>query len=159
MYNCTDKGDTFIKYLVWKKVIIWGKQVWKKSWILGNKGCGNPPLSSLSPLSSFSYFLKGAYFLKIGSKFKFESPYGDELPTRGFDPGEDTFQAPPPDGSNLSVNVDDSSQRLQLLTPFDKWNGEDLTDLNILIKVRQVVYSFIKNVMLLCKTNLQCAFY
>jgi aconitate hydratase len=71
-----------------------------------------------------------------GSKFKFESPYGDELPSRGFDPGEDTFQPPPADGSNLKVNVDDASQRLQLLTPFDKWSGKDLTDLLVLIKVK-----------------------
>lgn len=30
-----------------------------------------------------------------GKKFKLESPFGDELPARGFDPGQDTYQAPP----------------------------------------------------------------
>ncbi|XP_063445722.1 aconitate hydratase, mitochondrial-like [Mytilus trossulus] len=71
-----------------------------------------------------------------GSKFKFETPYGDELPANGFDPGEDTFQPPPSDGSALKVNVDEQSQRLQLLTPFNKWDGKDITDALILIKVK-----------------------
>lgn len=70
-----------------------------------------------------------------GTKFKFETPYGDELPTKGFDPGQDTYQAPPPDGSSVSVNVDPKSTRLQLLTPFSKWDGKDLENMPILIKV------------------------
>lgn len=51
---------------------------------------------------------------RAGSKFKLASPYGDELPTRGFDAGENTYQAPPADGSNVSVKVDPASQRLQV---------------------------------------------
>jgi len=70
-----------------------------------------------------------------GSKFKFESPYGDELPSTGFDPGMDTFQPPPADGSNISVKVDPESNRLQLLSPFKKWDGGDLKDMPVLIKV------------------------
>lgn len=31
---------------------------------------------------------------KDGSEFKLDSPYGDELPSRGFDAGEDTYQVP-----------------------------------------------------------------
>lgn len=30
-----------------------------------------------------------------GKKFKLDSPFGDELPALGFDPGQDTYQAPP----------------------------------------------------------------
>ena len=30
-----------------------------------------------------------------GKKFKLDAPFGDELPSRGFDPGQDTYQAPP----------------------------------------------------------------
>lgn len=47
----------------------------------------------------------------------------------------DTYQPPPKDSSAVNVNVDPKSQRLQLLSPFDKWNGKDLTDLPVLIKV------------------------
>jgi len=71
-----------------------------------------------------------------GEKFKLESPSGDELPSRGFDPGEDTYQPPPSDGSKVSVDVDPKSQRLQLLAGFDKWDGKDLTDMLVLIKVK-----------------------
>ncbi|XP_072168576.1 aconitate hydratase, mitochondrial-like [Diadema setosum] len=71
-----------------------------------------------------------------GEKFKLDSPYGDELPSKGFDPGQDTFQPPPEDGSSVAVDVDPNSKRLQLLSPFDTWNGQDLTDMVILIKVK-----------------------
>jgi aconitate hydratase len=71
-----------------------------------------------------------------GKEFLLESPYGDELPSRGFDPGEDTYQAPPEDGSAVKVDVDPKSSRLQLLEPFNKWDGGDLKDLRVLIKVK-----------------------
>merc|ERR1712142_1456890 len=70
-----------------------------------------------------------------GSEFQLASPYGDELPQRGCDAGEDTYQAPPADGSSVVVDVSPTSDRLQLLSPFDKWIGTDLTDMRILIKV------------------------
>jgi len=71
----------------------------------------------------------------VGSKFKLESPHGDELPSQGFDPGQDTYQRPPLSGGQLSVKVDAKSDRLQLLTPFDKWDGNDIEDMTVLIKV------------------------
>jgi len=71
-----------------------------------------------------------------GEDFMLECPYGDELPNQGFDPGEDTYQHPPEDGSGVVVNVDPTSDRLQLLTPFSKWEGGDLKDLPVLIKVK-----------------------
>jgi len=71
-----------------------------------------------------------------GSKLQLDDPYGDGLPSRGFDPGEDTYQAPPQDGSGVEVDVSPTSDRLQLLSPFDKWIGTDLTDMRVLIKVK-----------------------
>ncbi|CAK8682536.1 unnamed protein product [Clavelina lepadiformis] len=71
-----------------------------------------------------------------GSKFKFDSPTGDELPAKGFDPGEDTYQHPPSEGGSVVVDVDPKSNRLQLLEPFDVWNGKDLVDMALLIKVK-----------------------
>ena len=61
---------------------------------------------------------------------------GEELPAQGFDPGADTFQAPPPDGSDIEVVVSPTSDRLQMLTPFPAWDGKDLTDLPVLVKAR-----------------------
>jgi len=71
-----------------------------------------------------------------GKKFKLQPPNGDTLPQRGFDPGQDTYQAPPADGQSLRVDVDPKSNRLQLLQPFDKWDGKDFVDLPVLIKVK-----------------------
>jgi len=71
-----------------------------------------------------------------GKKFKLDDPYGDELPADGFDPGTNTYQAPPHDGASLKVDVDPNSQRLQLLTPFDVFDGKDLVDMPILIKAK-----------------------
>jgi len=71
-----------------------------------------------------------------GSKFKFQPPSGDALPPTGYDKGEMVYQAPPEDRSNVEVIVSPTSQRLQLLTPFNKWNGEDYENLTILIKVK-----------------------
>ncbi|XP_026728964.1 aconitate hydratase, mitochondrial [Trichoplusia ni] len=71
-----------------------------------------------------------------GKKFKLSDPFADELPAKGFDPGQDTYQHPPSDGSKVQVDVAPTSDRLQLLSPFDKWDGKDLTDLTILIKVK-----------------------
>jgi len=71
-----------------------------------------------------------------GKKFKLKPPRGDELPAKGFDPGQDTYQAPAQDGSKIEIKVDPKSDRLQLLEPFKAWNGQDLVDLPVLIKAK-----------------------
>lgn len=74
--------------------------------------------------------------LPNGEQFKFDPPRGDELPNRGFDAGEDTYQPPAADSAALSVNISPSSSRLQHLEPFKPWDGKDRQDLPILLKVR-----------------------
>jgi aconitate hydratase len=71
-----------------------------------------------------------------GKKFKFSTPNGNELPSSSFDPGANTYQAPPADGSKVSVEVSPTSTRLQLLTPFKKWSGKDITGARVLIKAK-----------------------
>ena len=73
-----------------------------------------------------------------GSKFKLNTPYGDKLPARGFDPGEDTYQAPPADGSGLAVKLSAASDRLQLLEPFKAPQDpeKELAAMPILIKAK-----------------------
>lgn len=71
-----------------------------------------------------------------GKPFKFADPSGNELPPRGYDPGEDTYQRPPEDRASVSVAVDPKSDRLQLLEPFKPFDGKQPTDLPILIKVQ-----------------------
>jgi len=71
-----------------------------------------------------------------GEKFKLEAPNGDELPSKGWLEGENYYTHPPADGSAKTVNVDPSSNRLQLLEPFQAWDGEDIDGAEILIKVQ-----------------------
>lgn len=83
--------------------------------------------------------LTGSIKTPSGKDFKFSPPVGDELPKRGFDAGENTFQAPPTDNATiakLTVAVDPKSSRLQLLAPFDAWNGKDLVNMPVLIKAK-----------------------
>ena len=73
---------------------------------------------------------------EAGEEVRLAVGTGEELPSAGFDPGEETFQAPPEDGSSVEVSISPTSDRLQLLTPFPAWDGADLTDLMVLVKAR-----------------------
>ena len=71
-----------------------------------------------------------------GTQVKLNAPFGEVLPANGYDAGNDTFIAPPADGSNIDVIVDPLSDRLQLLEPFKKWNGNDFLNMPILMKAK-----------------------
>jgi aconitate hydratase len=71
-----------------------------------------------------------------GEEVRLEPPVGEALPQGGFAAGEDTFQAPPEDRSGVAVVVDPQSDRLQLLEPFEPWDGRDYTELPILLKAQ-----------------------
>ena len=71
-----------------------------------------------------------------GAGVGLEAPSGEELPARGFEPGEGGFLAPPPDGSNVEVVVRPDSERLQLLEPFPPWDGADFVKLPVLLKAK-----------------------
>ncbi|KAF4819993.1 Aconitate hydratase [Colletotrichum siamense] len=68
--------------------------------------------------------------------FRFTPPKAEELPV-AFSPGADRFQPPVmSDTSDLTVNIDPKSDRLQLLTPFERWQPGNASNLTVLIKVR-----------------------
>jgi aconitate hydratase len=71
-----------------------------------------------------------------GEQVKLEAPVGEELPAKGFDRGEDTFVAPSALGAGVSVAVDPNSDRLQLLAPFEAWDGNDYLDMPVLVKAK-----------------------
>ena len=71
-----------------------------------------------------------------GSEVKLDAPRGDILPANGYNEGEDTFTAPPADGSGVTVAVSPTSDRLQLLNPFGAWNGKDYIGLPVLMKAQ-----------------------
>ncbi|MHC5352929.1 aconitate hydratase [Myroides sp. LJL115] len=69
-----------------------------------------------------------------GEQVKLEAPFGDELPTKGFDVEDPGYQAPAKDGSTVEVVVSDTSSRLQLLEPFAPWDGKNIQGAKLLIK-------------------------
>ena len=69
-----------------------------------------------------------------GTSFRFEPPHGDELPALGFDEGESGYEPPPDDGSGVDVVVAPDSERLERLTPFEPWDGNDLEGAAVLLR-------------------------
>jgi len=80
---------------------------------------------------------KDSIALPDGKSFKFAQPAGcPAMPLSGWDIDESIFQPPVEDGSKVDVSVDPKSTRLQLLEPFNKWDGKDYTDCPVLIKAQ-----------------------
>ena len=71
-----------------------------------------------------------------GREFKFQPPQGEELPAKGFAKGEEGYVEPAADGSKLTVDIPPTSERLQLLQPFPRWDGKDMEKLPLLIKTK-----------------------
>ncbi|MBN9283210.1 MULTISPECIES: aconitate hydratase [Flavobacterium] len=69
-----------------------------------------------------------------GEEVMLDEPTGDELPKKGFAVEDAGYQAPAEDGSGVQVAVSPTSERLQLLDPFQPWNGENITGAKLLIK-------------------------
>jgi aconitate hydratase len=71
-----------------------------------------------------------------GESVRLEPPVGDELPRRGFRDGAAGYVPPARKGSAVKVRVRPDSDRLQVLEPFPAWDGNDLTDLPLLLKAK-----------------------
>ena len=68
-----------------------------------------------------------------GEEVMLDPPIGVELPSDGFDCEDSGYIEPEDDGSNVIVNVNPKSERLQLLEPFIPI-GRDIKDARLLIK-------------------------
>ena len=69
-----------------------------------------------------------------GEKVMLVEPTGHELPSAGFDVEDNGYQAPAADGSGVNVVVNPDSQRLQLLSPFEPWDGANIHGAKLFIK-------------------------
>jgi aconitate hydratase len=69
-----------------------------------------------------------------GDQVKLAEPNGVELPKNGFAVEDNGYQAPTKDGSGIEIVVSPQSNRLQLLTPFTPWDGENIMGAKLLIK-------------------------
>ena len=71
-----------------------------------------------------------------GELVRLEAPSGDELPRNGFTPGERGYVPPAKNGAKVKVAVRPDSDRLQVLRPFEPWDGKDFIDLPVLLKAK-----------------------
>lgn len=73
---------------------------------------------------------------EAGEEVKLDPPTGWELPPKGFDVEDAGYQEPAADGSSVVVDVKEGSERLQLLTPFEPWDGNNIEGMKLLIKAK-----------------------
>jgi aconitate hydratase len=72
-----------------------------------------------------------------GTSVKLKAPApAPEIPAHGFVKDTQGYLPPPADGTSVDVHVDPQSNRLQTLTAFAPWNGQDYVDLPLLIKTK-----------------------
>ncbi|MCP4681158.1 MAG: aconitate hydratase [Desulfobacterales bacterium] len=73
---------------------------------------------------------------KDGMEFKLEPPDVPALPEAGLAVAKVTFTPPIEDGSHINIKIDPYSERLELLRPYERWDGKDFIELPILVKTR-----------------------
>jgi len=72
-----------------------------------------------------------------GTLFKLDPPKtAPEVPENGFKDVQDIYVPPSDNPDNVDIQINKNSDRLQLLKPFSKWDGNDLDKLPILAKVK-----------------------
>ena len=71
-----------------------------------------------------------------GEEVKLAAPTGYELPPNGFAVEDAGFQSPAEDGSGITVEVDPTSDRIQLLDPFKPIQNSQVQDMRVLIKAK-----------------------
>ncbi len=71
-----------------------------------------------------------------GEQVTLDLPKGLELPPNGFQVEDNGYINPVKDGSKVEVVVKEDSKRLQLLSPFEPWDGNNITGMKLLIKVK-----------------------
>ena len=74
---------------------------------------------------------------KDGKKIKLSPPEpAPEVPENGFVQAEGVYVSPSDDPENVTVLIDPNSDRLQKLEPFLPWDGNDFSDLNLMLKAK-----------------------
>jgi aconitate hydratase len=99
---------------------------------------GSPELVTALAISGDLSFnpIKDTLVNKNLEEVMLDPPIGLDLPANGFDVEDLGYQAPTINGSSNKIIVDPESKRLQLLTPFSKWKGDNFINLKLLIKAK-----------------------
>ncbi|KAJ9123423.1 hypothetical protein QFC22_001625 [Naganishia vaughanmartiniae] len=61
---------------------------------------------------------------------------GDVWPEQGYERSLEFYQPPKEDGSDVQLEIESRSERIQLIAPFEKWGGQDVQEVETLIKVK-----------------------
>ena len=70
-----------------------------------------------------------------GNEFMFEPPRAaPEVPAQNFASGASVYEPPPADSSDIELAVDPNSERIQLMKPWPAWEGNDFTEMPVLMK-------------------------
>lgn len=71
-----------------------------------------------------------------GKEVRLDEPQGDVFPPKGFDVDDKGFLPPSDDNKHVDVIISPTSNRLQKLEPFPAWDGNDYTEMPLLIKTQ-----------------------
>ena len=72
-----------------------------------------------------------------GKKIKLSPPLiAPEVPEKGFVIAENVYVPPSENPEEVEVMIDPNSDRLQKLEPFKSWNGNDFTELSLMLKAK-----------------------
>ena len=81
--------------------------------------------------------LKDSIINNNGEEVFLDEPMGIELPINGFDVEDNGFLDPSDFvDENIKIEVSKDSKRLQLLKPFEKWDGKNFLEMKLLIKAK-----------------------
>ncbi len=99
---------------------------------------GSPELVTALAISGDLTFdpTKDALVNESGETVMLEPPVGEDLPRNGFAVEDLGYQEPETDRSAVEIKINPHSDRLQLLVSFQPWNGENITDMRLLIKTK-----------------------
>jgi len=78
-------------------------------------------------------FMNDSLINELGEKVKLSPPYADELPSDGFANTLEGFVQPNQD-IDVEVVINPESERLQVLTPFEKFNSKNYLEMTVFMK-------------------------
>jgi aconitate hydratase len=76
--------------------------------------------------------LKGA----DGVEFRLSAPKPPPVPEGGLSTSRGSFIPPTKERLGIAVRIDPGSDRIELLRPFERWDGRDFLDLPVLVKTK-----------------------
>ena len=99
---------------------------------------GSPELVTALAISGDLTFnpINDSLINENGDEVKLDPPVGDDLPKNGFTVEDLGYQQPAENARGIEIHVNLDSERLELLSPFEPWNGDNITGMKLLIKAK-----------------------